>query len=91
MLRRFGFLCSVSTNIRLGSPYLTHKQHIAGSRLVAWTYEIRTITGPNFGTYLARKNDFILEALPRAGARVSRLGFDLESFMQLGIQGHSGA
>ena len=63
----------------------------SAARLVAWIYEIRTITGPNFGTYFAPKNDFILEALPRAGARVSRLGFDLESFMQLGIQGRSGA
>ena len=34
-------------------------------RIVAWIYEIRTITGPNFGTYFAPKNDFILEALPR--------------------------
>ena len=34
-------------------------------RFVAWIYEIRTITGPNFGTYFAPKNDFILEALPR--------------------------
>ena len=60
-------------------------------RIVAWVYEIRTITGPNFGTYFAPKNDFILEALPRAGARVSRFRFYLESFMQLGIQGHAGA
>ena len=43
--------------------------------LVAWIYEIGTITGPNFGTYFAPKNDFILEALPRAGARVSRFRF----------------
>ena len=44
-------------------------------RIVAWIYEIRTIPGPNFGTYFAPKNDFILEALPRAGARVSRFRF----------------
>ena len=35
------------------------------ARLVAWIYEIRTITGPNFETYFVPKNDFILEALPR--------------------------
>ena len=38
----------------------------SAARLVAWIYEIRTITGPNFGTYFAPKNDFILEALPRS-------------------------
>ena len=45
------------------------------ARLVAWIYEIRTITGPNFGTYFVPKNDFILEALPRAGARVSPVSY----------------
>ena len=41
-------------------------------RLVAWIYEIRTITGRNFGTYFAPKNDFILEALPRILADIAR-------------------